>query len=1090
MNTTSHHTNGTRSGPRACGQSRLAMVVLACLLASGVKAAEDAPHPAIRSANERDRSTVHVVTVGGDHDYPPYEFLDEEGEATGYNVELTKAIADVMGFDVRIRLGPWNDIRAALEAGEIDAVQGMFYSAERDKLVDFSVPYLVIHHAVFAREGSPGYASLASLVGQRVAVMRGDIMHDVAVEQGLVGKALLLTGTQEEALRMLAEGEVDFALCARLPGLYWAKEHAWDGIVVVDPHAHCPDYCHAVGEGDARLLSLFEEGIAVLRHSGEYRRIRDRWLGASEPVGVPWDRILMVGGTLALVLLALLIAAFVWSQSLRQRVKTRTHELEASVARQQQAEMALRDSRSQLQALFDNMIDGFAYHRIVTDADGLPVDYVFLEVNRAFEQLTGLKREETIGKRMTEITPDIRDMEFDWIGTYGEVALTGEPIRFEQYFSPHQHWYSVLAYCPAEGTFAVTFEEITARKQTEERLHLTQFAMDHATDAVYWMGPDACFVYVNEAACHALGYSRDELVGMTVHDIDPGFPKEVWPDHWETLRKYGSTIIQSCHRRKDGTTFPVEIALSYQRFGDQEYNIAFARDISEREAAADAVQESEERHRILFESSRDAIMTLEPPSWGFTSGNPACVEMFRCTDEADFTAHGPWDLSPEKQADGRPSGDKAKEMITRAMDEGSHFFEWAHQRADGEVFPATVLLTRVELEGGTFLQATVRDVSAQKQAEEAVRRAAEDWQNTFDSIDDYVAIIDLSHTVVRANQAMRDAYAGQEVVGARCHTLVHGTQKRPEGCVLCGVLEDGKPVHVELQEPNLGNRCFSVSAFPIRGGAGTVTHVVHVMRDITEHRLAEQREKELDGRLRQQQRLAAIGTLARGIAHEINNPIMGIVNYALLIKDGGIQEAEAQEFAAEIMSEGNRVADIVRTLLAFSVPNQQALPPAVRLADIVNGALGPMRGELEGDCISVRVDVPDGLSDVHCRKQQIQHALTNLLTNAREALNERYPESAPGKSITITAVEFEKAGRRWLRTTVEDQGGGIAKEAAERVFDPFFSTKDRSRSAGLGLAVVHWIVEDHDGEIAVESEPGGYSKFHLDLPVDSRIGLT
>ena len=146
-------------------------------------------------------------------------------------------------------------------------------------------------------------------------------------------------------------------------------------------------------------------------------------------------------------------------------------------------------------------------------------------------------------------------------------------------------------------------------------------------------------------------------------------------------------------------------------------NEELKREIADRERA-------EERFRILFESSRDAIMTLAPPSWRFTSGNPATVSMFGAKDEAEFTSLGPWEVSPEYQPDGRPSDEKAKEMIETAMREGSHFFEWTHKRLDGEDFPATVLLTRMETGGQTMLQATVRDITDRNRLEHELRRLA------------------------------------------------------------------------------------------------------------------------------------------------------------------------------------------------------------------------------------------------------------------------------------------------------------------------------------------------------------------------------
>ena len=152
--------------------------------------------------------------------------------------------------------------------------------------------------------------------------------------------------------------------------------------------------------------------------------------------------------------------------------------------------------------------------------------------------------------------------------------------------------------------------------------------------------------------------------------------------------------------------------------------VASVVNITWRKQAEEALRESEERFRVLFESSRDALMTLTPPSWRFTSGNPATIEMFGVKDAAEFAALGPWDLSPEMQPGGRLSAEKSKEMIETAMREGTHFFEWTHKRLKGNEFPATVLLTRMDLGGQTVLQATVRDITAQKQAEEAVRREA------------------------------------------------------------------------------------------------------------------------------------------------------------------------------------------------------------------------------------------------------------------------------------------------------------------------------------------------------------------------------
>lgn len=152
---------------------------------------------------------------------------------------------------------------------------------------------------------------------------------------------------------------------------------------------------------------------------------------------------------------------------------------------------------------------------------------------------------------------------------------------------------------------------------------------------------------------------------------------------------------------------------------------------------------SADRYKALFLSSRDAVMTLEPPSWKFTSGNPATVAMFGAKNEEDFLRYPPWELSPKLQPDGMNSMGKAKEMIDQAIEKGSNFFEWNHMRVDGKEFPAEVLLSRVDQGGKTYLQAVVRDITERKKLEQQIREAAtEQFRVIFDNTNDGVLITD------------------------------------------------------------------------------------------------------------------------------------------------------------------------------------------------------------------------------------------------------------------------------------------------------------------------------------------------------------
>jgi len=273
-----------------------------------------------------------------------------------------------------------------------------------------------------------------------------------------------------------------------------------------------------------------------------------------------------------------------------------------------------------------------------------------------------------------------------------------------------------------------------------------------------------------------------------------------------------------------------------------------------------------------------------------------------------------------------------------------------------------------------------------------------------------------------------------------------------------------------------------VTYFPMLDKTGKVEGIVLNSRDITE-------TQKIEEQLIQSQKMESIGTLAGGVAHEINNPINGIMNYAQLILDGHDDDSTAVEYAQEILRETQRIAKIVRNLLTFARHEKQSHSPAY-LSDIVSSVLSLLQTLMRHDQIDLHVEIPDDLPKIKCRSQQIQQVLMNLMTNARDALNERYPGYSKEKKLRVYAEMIGREGRRFIRTTVEDSGNGIPVDTLDRIFDPFFTTKPKETGTGLGLSISYGIVRDHGGELSVETYPGRYTRFHMDLPVDNGWTLT
>ncbi len=289
------------------------------------------------------------ILVGGDFNYPPYEYLDENGQPAGYNVDLTRAIARHLGIAVNIQLAPWGDVRKKLENNQIDLVQGMFYSTEREKTLSFTDAHTLVSHVLITRKGTTPLRSLAEFSGKIIVVMDGDIMHDLAVNAGY-GKQLILVQTQQEALWLLSSGGADYALLAKIPALYWIAKETLTNLEVGENDFISSEYCYAANHKNQALIERFSLGLTNLKATGEYREIHQKWFGSYEDQGISRQaliRYLLLG---AIPLCGLFIFSIVWTKTLKMKVRTRTAELVNEIEERKKVEDKLADQAERLKA--------------------------------------------------------------------------------------------------------------------------------------------------------------------------------------------------------------------------------------------------------------------------------------------------------------------------------------------------------------------------------------------------------------------------------------------------------------------------------------------------------------------------------------------------------------------------------------------------------------------------------------------------------------------------------------------------------------------------------------------------------------------
>jgi C4-dicarboxylate-specific signal transduction histidine kinase len=229
-------------------------------------------------------------------------------------------------------------------------------------------------------------------------------------------------------------------------------------------------------------------------------------------------------------------------------------------------------------------------------------------------------------------------------------------------------------------------------------------------------------------------------------------------------------------------------------------------------------------------------------------------------------------------------------------------------------------------------------------------------------------------------------------------------------------------------------------------------------------------------------RLASLGELAAGVAHEINNPVSGIISCAEILVGMSSEESREHDIGRRITKEGNRIAYIVKSLLSFAREKSEEKVP-VQVREILADTLALIESQMRKEGITLEVNIPDDMSFVFGQPQQIEQVFLNIVNNARDALNPKYPVNDEGKVLRITGQRVTANGRRHVRISFHDRGKGIPADILNKITNPFFTTKPRGKGTGLGLSISHGIIENHGGKLTIHSVEGMFTEVSVDLPL-------
>ncbi len=353
------------------------------------------------------------------------------------------------------------------------------------------------------------------------------------------------------------------------------------------------------------------------------------------------------------------------------------------------------------------------------------------------------------------------------------------------------------------------------------------------------------------------------------------------------------------------------------------------------------------------------------------------------------------------------------------------------------------------------------------------------WGEVFNAVQDPILIVTPEGKISDVNPATIHAArkTREEIIGYGVCQIIHGGRLPHIKCPLEELLLTRSRKIMETKLPGLfGEYLLTVS--PVPDLNGEVRQIMLIARDLTKEEV-----RKLEAMRTGQ--LAAIGELAAGVAHEINNPINGIINYAQVLMDDVGEDVTKNDLLQRIIKEGERISSIIYKLLSFARESEHE-DHNVEMSAVIQDSLTLVQHQIKKDGINFAVEIEDDLPPLHGNAQQLQQVILNLLSNSRYALNERYPQQDPEKKLRISCHAVDVDGEEHVRTMVMDWGKGMPQGILERLFDPFFSTKPPGEGTGLGLSITHGIVRDHGGVMRVDSVLDNYTIITVDIPVDGR----
>jgi PAS domain S-box-containing protein len=678
---------------------------------------------------------------------------------------------------------------------------------------------------------------------------------------------------------------------------------------------------------------------------------------------------------------------------------------------------------------------------MIYDVGGRPDDFVYLEVNHAFDEITGA--EIVMGKRATEVYPGIKEESPELVEIFGRVARTGKPEVFDLDFKPIGKWLHISVYSPLDLHFVAIFEDITQRRKVEEALALYKIFTENAHDIILFIRKsDSRIIEANKAAIATYGYTREELLGLTVFDLRPSDRVDIITRQMDKAAQDG-IVFTALHRKKDGSDLPVEVSSVSMIFEDEPVIVSIIRDISERKRA----EEVQALLASIVTHSEDAIFS-KTLSGIITSWNAGAEKIYGYTREEVIGKHVSF-LAPVEYAD-----DIEFILEKGRAGEPVENYETTRVRRDGQRFAVSISVSPIRNANGDLIGSStiVRDITLQKQADEKIKSSEIRYRRLFESAKDGILILNRDTGVILdANPfiGFLTGYPLEELVGKYLWDIGFFKDLVSSKIAFSDLqtteyiryddlpleTKDGQKIDVE----------FVSNVYPVDH-----TSVIQCnIRDITE------RKKIQDALSIANKKLNILNNITR---HDILNQITSIEGFLELYYDEYQEDAKALGYFNRLIGLTKTIENQISFTKYYQDLGMQA-PIWQRVQDV---AWGAARSGGFGEIRFVIEDMPLWIFTDPLLEKVFYNLYDNSLRHGEHVTEIRVSTSFSDDDCIII---------------VEDNGIGIPVEDKDRIFE-----RGVGKHTGLGMFLVREILAITGVTIREIGEPGSGARFEIVVP--------